>query len=128
MSNIIAFYPREKLARKAGAVDPSLAIGSAATATDGAAFAHASEKGWLREDLGEIAAVLEAAVRSLGAELAAAQVGLPLPFVEGFAGHLAQSARAPNRTPLVSLQPNLTADGLEDTFYWLNQSDGIELR
>ena len=103
-------------------------IGQAATAADGAAFAHGSEKGWLREDLSEIAATLEAAVRSLGGELAAAQVGLPLPFVDGFAGYLPQSRRAPNGTPLLSLQKNLTADGLEDTFYWLNQSDGIELR
>src|SRR4051812_32170505 len=82
MSNIIAFYP--KSARSTQVSDASWAISPAASELDGAAFAHATEMGWLAEDLRVIATRLEESVLSLGAELSAADMGLPLPFVAGF--------------------------------------------
>src|SRR4051812_12342129 len=92
MSNIIAFYP--KSTRTTPGSDVSRTIGPAASELDGAAFAHATEMGWLAEDLRTIAIRLEASVRSLGAELSAADLGLPLPFVAGFASHVARPERS----------------------------------
>jgi hypothetical protein len=120
MSNIVAFNRRDKSARTGYISDAAAMIGPAATDTDGAAFAHAAQKCWLADDLRPFASWLITAVRSLGPELAAAEAGLPLPFVEGFARHLERSMQSLTGLPALALQPNLTPNGIEDTFYWLD--------
>lgn len=120
MSNIIAFCLRKNSPRAARGGDASDLIGPVATEIDGAAFAHAADRGWLSDELRLIAARLEASVRSLGPELSAADTGLPLPFVAGFAGHLERPTQSLTTSPL-ALQPNLTPNGIEDTFYWVDQ-------
>jgi len=121
MSNIIAFCQRAKSARDTQAVEAGRAIGSAASELDGATFAHAAEMGWLADDLRVIAARLETSLRSLGPELSAADIGLPLPFVTGFAGHQARPMHPLTRMPPLAVQQTLTPSGFEDTFYWADQ-------
>jgi hypothetical protein len=127
MSNIISFRSRERSVGEAISTTSTSVISSAVTESDGAAFAVASNKGWLTVPFSDLAVQLEAALRTLEPELAAAQMGLSAPFVHGFACQQAQPMR--QTAARLTVELSLTAAGLEaDSFCWKNESEVVELR
>jgi hypothetical protein len=104
-------------------------ISSTATESDGLAFAVAAHSGWLIGSLHSLAERLEAALKTLGPELAAAHFDMNPAFVRGFAEHVSHPMRARPIGLSLTVELSLTTSGLAaDTFCWKDDSDSANSR